>query len=323
MEIVAADVGGTHARFACAQVVDGAVRALGPVTRLRAADHVSFAHAYRHFTATLDRSPPGLLSAAIAAPVAGDTIKLTNNPWTIRRASLASDLGVDRAFLINDLAAVAHAVPGLAAEHLTHLAGPDLPLSSDGTIAVIGLGTGLGAAILLPSTGGNRVLETEAGHIEFASTDTLEDTMLARLRARYGRVSVERMASGPGLANIYETFASIEGRPAQSLGDADLWARALDGSDDLARAALDRLLQIVGGFAGDLALAQGAQGLVVSGGNAVRAFGALGAGGFARRLAAKGRFGAALGALPVKLVTHPEPGVLGAAAYGAAMVARG
>jgi len=161
---------------------------------------------------------------------------------------------------------------------------------------------------------GYHVIETEGGHVDFAPLDEIEDAMLKRLRRTYNRVSTERIVAGPGIVTIYETLAAIEGRAVQRLDDKEIWREALEGEDSLALAALDRFCLSLGAVAGDLALAQGAKGVVIAGGLGLRLKDHLARSGFAERFAAKGRFRTMLEAIPVKLITHPQPGLFGAAA---------
>ncbi len=181
-------------------------------------------------------------------------------------------------------------------------------------ISIVGPGTGLGVAHVLRRDGRNLIVESEGGHIDFAPLDTLEDAILQQLRRRYRRVSVERIVSGPGLMNIYEALAAIEGRAVQPIDDKALWALALAGSDNLAAAALDRFCRCLGSVAGDIALAQGGTAVVIAGGLGLKLADHLPRSAFAQRFAAKGRFEALMASLPVKIVTHPQPGLYGAAA---------
>ena len=159
------------------------------------------------------------------------------------------------------------------------------------------------------------VQATEGGHIDFAPLDSIEDAILAKLRKRYRRVSVERVVSGPGLVEIYETLASIEGRAIQQLDDKELWTLGTSGEDSLAAAAVDRFCLSLGSVAGDIALAQGGfAGVVIAGGLGLRIKDTLLRSGFAERFRAKGRFEGLMAGLPVKLITHPQPGLFGAAA---------
>jgi glucokinase len=224
-------------------------------------------------------------------------------------------LGLERYTLINDFGAVAYAVSRVQDKDLRHLCGPDEPLGKEGTISVVGPGTGLGVAQLHRQNGRITVVETEGGHIDFAPLDKLEDQILERLRQRYRRVSIERLVSGPGLSNIYEALAAIEGRIVPVGDDKELWKLALSGEDILAAAALDRFCLTLGAVAGDLALAHGAwSGTVIAGGVGARVADHLPISGFAGRYMAKGRFEARMARIPVKLITHEQPGLLGAAA---------
>lgn len=314
MEIVSIDIGGTHARFAVAQVADGRVEHLGDAVTMPTAEHASFQTAWEAFGTQLKRPLPDAVAIAIAAPVQGEVIKFTNNPWIIRPALIHEKLGVQHSILVNDFEAVGHAVAQAKGEHFLHLSGPDVPLPSSGTISIIGPGTGLGVAHIWRDDGDYHVVATEGGHVDFAPLDGIEDAILARLRARYRRVSAERVVSGPGLVDIYETLAAIEGRPVLSLDDKALWALGTSGEDSLAAAAVDRFCLSLGSIAGDIALAQGGQGVVIAGGLGLRLKDVLVRSGFAERFRAKGRFEAMMAALPVKLITHPQPGLFGAAA---------
>lgn len=317
-EIVAVDIGGTHARFALARIEGGRVAGLDCETVLKAAEHASLQLAWEAFAEAVGRPLPRAAGIAVAGPVSGEVLQLTNNPWVIRPGLIQERLGVDRYALVNDFGAVAHAVAQVPPDAFRHVCGPEGPLPSEGVISVVGPGTGLGVAQLLRGPDGASVIETEGGHIDFAPLDVLEDGVLQRLRVRYRRVSVERIVSGPGLSNIYGALAAIEGRPAQTLDDRALWDLALTGGDSLAVAALDRFCLSLGSVAGDIALAQGAQAVVVAGGLGLRVADHLPISGFERRFRAKGRFEPRMAAMPVKLITHPQPGLFGAAAAYAA-----
>ncbi len=314
MKIVAVDIGGTHARFALAEVAGGKVLSLGEPVTLKTAEHASFQTAWEDFGRQMGAPLPRATGIAIACPIDGEVLKLTNNPWIIRPALIPEKMGVDAFTLVNDFGAVGHAVAQVPDKYFEHLCGPDEPLPATGTISIIGPGTGLGIAHILRKDGDYYVNATEGGHVDFAPLDALEDALLARLRKRYRRVSVERVVSGPGLVEIYEALAAVEGRAVQSLDDKALWALGLSGEDSLAAAAIDRFCLSLGSIAGDIALAQGGTAVVIAGGLGLRIAGTLAASGFAGRFAAKGRFEAMMGRIPVKLITHPQPGLFGAAA---------
>jgi glucokinase len=314
VKLVSVDIGGTHARFAVAEVKDGHVKTLGDAITLKTADHASFQTAWEEFGKTLGEPLPKAAAIAIAATVKGEVIRFTNNPWIIRPALICEKLNVDRFVLLNDFEAVGHAVAQAGADHFVQLAGPDGPLPETGTISVLGPGTGLGVAHIWRGRGEYRVQATEGGHSDFAPLDEIEDAILARLRKRYRRVSVERVVSGPGLVDIYEALAAIEGRAIKAEDDKALWLLGTSSEDSLAAAAVDRFCLSLGSVAGDIALAQGASGVVIAGGLGLRIKDTLLGSGFAQRFCAKGRFEGLMASLPVKLITHPQPGLFGAAA---------
>jgi glucokinase len=314
-QIVTSDVGGTHARFAIAAVGDGRVLELGEPVTLKTSEHASFQTAWEEFGRQSGRVLPDEFAMAFAGPVGGELLKLTNNPWVIRPALMHEKLGVERFTIVNDFGAVAYAVATLDGSAYTHQCGPDVPLPEDGIITVIGPGTGLGIASLLRRRDGSyEVIETEGGHVDFAPLDSLEDQILTELRRSFRRVSVERLVSGRGLFNIYEALGAIENRPLVIRDDKALWAAALAGTDSLAAAALDRLCLSLGAYAGDMALAQGASAVVIGGGIGLRLAEHLPRSGFRDRFIAKGRFERRMDEMPVKLITHPQPGLFGAAA---------
>lgn len=318
MEIVAADIGGTHARFAIAIVEGRQVVDLDLETTMKTADHASLQAAWQAFGARLGRPLPRAAAIAVACPVGvpyPDALELTNNPWIIRPAHVAAQLEVDKFSFVNDFAAVAYTVAAVGGESLVHCCGPDRPLADRGVVSVVGPGTGLGVAALVRDAAGTRVLATEGGHSDFAPLDGIEDQILLHLRARFRRVSVERVVAGPALVDLYETLARIEGRAARALDAASLWAAALAGEDSLAAAALDRFCLSLGAVAGDIALTQGGfGGVVIAGGIGLRLAHHLPTSGFRQRFIAKGRFEALMADIPVRILTHRQPGLFGAAA---------
>lgn len=314
MQIVAVDIGGTHARFAIAEIEGGRVVALGQPVTLKTAEHASLQTAWKAFGDTLGQPLPRAASIAVASPISGDVIRLTNNPWVIRPSLIPERLGADTWTLINDFGAVGHAVAQLPHADFEHLCGPDIPLPAEGITTVCGPGTGLGVAQVLKIDGRYHVLSTEGGHVDYAPLDRIEDAFVKRLRGLYTRVSTERICSGPGIVAIYETLAELEGKAVPSRDDRTIWTEALDGTDPIALAALDRFCLSMGAVAGDLALAHGAKGVVIAGGLGLRIKDKLIRSGFDQRFVAKGRFQTLMAGIPVKLITHPQPGLFGAAA---------
>ena len=314
MEIVSVDIGGTHARFALAEVAEGRVVSLGEPVTLKTAEYAGFQTAWEAFGTQLGRALPRAAAIAVASPISGDVIKLTNNPWVIRPPLIKERLHVDNYVLIHDFGAVGHAVAQVPQEDFLHICGPEEPMPDHGVLTVCGPGTGLGVAQVLRTPDRYHVIETEGGHVDFAPLDGLEDQLVKRLRKAYTRVSAERVVSGPGIVAIYETLADIEHRVIPRIDDKAIWAAALDGEDSLAVAAMDRFCLSLGAVAGDLALAHGANGVVIAGGLGLRLKDHIRNSGFAERFAAKGRFQNRMAAIPVKLITHPQPGLFGAAA---------
>jgi glucokinase len=312
--IAVADVGGTHARFALAEVSDGRVQSLGEPVKLHTSDHGSFQLAWEEFGRRENIDLPQELALSFAGPVGGEVLKLTNNPWVIRPALMKERLGVERFTIVNDFGAVGYAVATLPKEHFRHICGPTSRWPEEGVTSIVGPGTGLGVAALLRRNDHYEVIETEGGHVDFAPLDKLEDQILVELRRNFRRISVERIASGRGLWNLYEALGAIEGKSLSFHDDRELWAAALEGRDSLANAALDRFCLTLGSVAGDMALAQGANAVVIAGGIGLRVADYLSRSGFRDRFIAKGRFERRMDEMPVKLITYPEPGLFGAAA---------
>lgn len=314
-QIVSVDIGGTHARFSIVTIgADGAIDLAEPVT-LHTEDHASFQTAWEAFRQANGGHLPPRASMAIAGPVDQEVIRFTNNPWIIRPALVKEKLGVDQYTIVNDFEAVAHAVARATDDQFLHLSGPDQALTSEGTISVLGPGTGLGVAHLWRSGTEYRVTATEGGHIDFSPLDSIEDAILARLRKRHTRVSVERVVAGPAISDIYQTLAAMEGKPVTDEDDIAIWTRGMNGEESLAAAAVDRFCLSLGSVAGDIALVQGGfGGVVIAGGLGYRLRDHLPNSGFAERFRAKGRFAGLMATIPVKLITHPQPGLFGAAA---------
>jgi glucokinase len=314
-ELVAADIGGTHARFALAQIEDGRVLQLGEALTLKTADYAGLVETWQAFAHHLGRTLPSAAALAFAYPVENDLPGLTNMPWAIDPLTLPQSLGLVQHLILNDFCAIGHATATLGPSHFLHIAGPDIALPESGVISIVGPGTGLGVGQLIRRDGQYQVIASEGGNMDFSPQDDLDDRLMAALRRRYCHVSAERLVSGPALRDIYAVIADAEVPYAD---DGDLWQVALEGSDPTAAAALERFCLCFGAFAGNIALAHGANALVLAGGLALRLREHLPASGFAERLAAKGDYRSIMEQLPVKLIAHAEPGLYGAAAAFAA-----
>jgi glucokinase len=314
-ELVVADIGGTHARFALAQIEGGGVRQLGEALTLKTAEYAGLPEAWDAFAQNAGRVLPSAAALAFAYPVENDLPQLTNMPWTIDARTLPDELGIDRHLILNDFAAIGHAIATLDASHFRRIAGPEVALPTSGVISIVGPGTGLGVGMVIRGNSQYQVIPSEGGNMDFSPHDDLDDRLMAALRTRYGHVSAERVISGPGLRDIYAVIASAE---APFADDRQLWHAAREGSDPDAAAALERFCLCLGSFAGNVALAHGSGALVLAGGLGLRLAEYLPKSGFAERLVAKGEYRSILEQLPVKLIVHPEPGLYGAAAAFAA-----
>jgi len=305
-----ADIGGTNARFALVDL-DAATPRLHDMKALRGSDYASLHAACAHYLADVDATPTHA-AFAIASPIkGGDEVRMTNRAWSFRRSELEHALGLERLCVLNDFGAVAHAVPALGADDVVHLHGPaSLPPASP--VTVMGPGTGLGVALLLgDATRGWQVIETEGGHATFAPVDDEDRRIAARLDALYGRTSNERVLCGEGLARI---DAVLRDAGDDALREpAEIVGLATEGDDETARRALARFCAILGSVCGDIALTHGAHGLVIAGGIVPRFVPFLRESPFRERFLAKGRFTAYVENVALHVVTHPQPGLLGAA----------
>ena len=310
IKLVVADIGGTHARFAIAELGSHARPAIGPMKRYRTREHEGLASAWAKFAQDAGGALPREAAIAVAAPIEGEVLRFMNSDWRIPRFEIAEALGLDRLTLLNDFGAVAHAVSVLDARDFAPIAGPDT-LPEEGVISVIGPGTGLGVALLSRRADQVTVIETEASHIGFSPLDPEEEALADTLTARYGRASIERIVSGPGLIDIYTHLGAEAEVDANRAGD--LWTAAIDGSDAIAAHALDILVRCFGAAAGDISLAHGAMGVAITGGLANRIAPLLRSPAFAARFTAKGRYQERMHRVAVVLGNSAEPGLLGAA----------
>lgn len=311
--LLVGDVGGTHARFAIAHAAKDQPIRLESIERLAVAHHGSLEDALSAYLAGIGRVGPMPAAIAVAGDVTPGIFTLTNSGWLIDRDRLLQEVGLLDILVLNDFEVIAYTLSDCMEAMLTPLAGPPGRLP-DAPVTVLGPGTGLGVALALSS---GRVIPTEGGHVGFAPADDEDLALLAALRARFGRVSAERLASGPGLAAIVE--ARRHPHPGT---DADLWAAALAGVAPFG-SALDRWLSILGSVAGDLVLAQGAGALVVAGSLAGRLGDRLGREPFLASFRNKGRFAGRMAGLPIRRLDHPEPGLAGAACAWLARSAKG
>jgi glucokinase len=303
------DVGGTNVRFALIDG-EGRVRNLHIYT---AADFGSLADIITDYLErTMGRRRPARAVIAVAGPVLDGEIEFTNLDWQVSEGELLAQFEFEAVKLINDFAAQALACPLLSGESLRPI-GPQLRGGADCPMVVLGAGTGFGVAGLARSERGDMAVATEGGHAAFAPSDDVEVEVWTQLRARYGRVSIERLLSGKGLFELYGVLAAMKQAEA-ALPDEKAVFEAASNGDALAGETLDRFCGVLGSVAGDLALSFGARGGVfVSGGIAPRMADRLAKGAFRERFEDKGRLRTYLAEIPTSLVLHPYPALIGAA----------
>ncbi len=311
-----ADIGGTNARFALTDLNSDHPGVQQPRS-LACAEFASLQHAAEHYL-ELVGVQPRRAAIAVASPVDADEVRLTNRAWSFSRTELQRVLKLDELRLLNDFGAVAWAVPSIGALDRVTLHGePTAPLR--GPVTVLGPGTGLGVAMLMGSNDqGWHVLETEGGHVSFAPLGDEEQAIASWISARFGRASNERLLCGTGLSHIDAALAGEDpGSPLErSLAMREpgaIVAAALEGHDLLARRTLARFCAVLGSVAGDAALIHGARTVMIAGGIVPRFVPFLRSSAFRERFLAKGRFATYLESVAIHVVTHPNPGLLGAA----------
>ncbi|QJE72033.1 glucokinase [Aerophototrophica crusticola] len=303
-----ADIGGTNARFAL-------VGAEGPAHServLRCADYPTLTEAARAYLAGQGVRPLNA-AFALAGPVTGDRIRMTNLPWEFSIRDVRDALGLDRLDVINDFTAVALGIPELGAADKVQV-GDGEPVAGY-PVGVLGPGSGLGVSALIPGPGGWTALATEGGHVTMAPITDRESAVLAQLRKTYEHVSAERLVCGPGLVNLYDTLAYLDGLEPEKLTAAEISDRALARRDPVCVEALEMFCAMLGTVAGNLALSIGARGGVfIAGGIIPRFLTAFTHSRFRKRFVEKGRMRDFLGPIPTYVVTHPYPAFLGLAA---------
>jgi glucokinase len=303
--VLLGDIGATNARFAL--LANGE---LGRVRTFNVADFARFDDAVAAFL----EDPAGQVRAthaliAVAGPVEGTHSVLTNCSWVIDAHELRKTFGVE-AKVVNDFEATAFSLPRLTEADLSSIGGGQ---AIDGTpMAVLGPGTGLGVACLVPASNGSIVLASEGGHATLAGACDREDRILDHLRQRFGHMSAERALSGDGLENIYQAIATVEGINATPCNAAGITKSALEGGSQTAVAALETFCALLGSFAGSVALTFGARGGVyIAGGIAPRIVDFLARSEFRRRFEAKGRFQSYLGSVPTNVIVNPAATFVG------------
>ena len=336
-----ADVGGTNVRFAIADSATPEPLDRASIRRYEVDKFPTFADAVRQYLIDIgvdsvdddladrgyvaggDARPnpgarPTQAVCAFAGPVMGDEVRMTNHAWIVSMSELQRQIGFEQVRAINDFTAMAYAIALLGDADLQcvgDIALPRFASKPKQTFVALGPGTGLGVAALLLRDGAITALETEAGHVGFAPTSADQQEILVRLSARFGRVSNERLLSGPGLVNIHVSLAEGADSAIESLTPEQITSRADDGTCAICIRAVETFCDILGAVAGDTALAYAAwDGVYLAGGLAPVLLPWLQRGGFRRQFDDKGRYSRIVQAIPITVITHDEPGLLGAAA---------
>ena len=245
-------------------------------------------------------------------------VQFTNNHWVITESELCKSFDTEHASLLNDFEAIAYSVPFIGEQELHPIGLPDRVSleAGDFVVGIIGPGTGLGAAGLIRFGDTLLPIVGEGSHGGFAPETKLQLDVLTQLRERFDRVSSERLVSGQGLENTYWALSQIHGEKNPQLSAAEIFERNREGNDPRAVEAVGLFFEMLGQVAGDLALTLGAeQGVFVAGGIAQRYPDLLAASRFRSAFEAKGRHRALMEHIPTQLITHPQPGLLGAAYF--------
>lgn len=314
---IAADVGGTHVRI-------GLVRASGdaahPVTVLKyrkyvCAEYAGLAEIIEDFVAGLDgvKVAEGAIASA-GYPLGDGSLITVNLPWRVSLEQIRERLGFRAFRLVNDFEAVAHAAAWVDASEVLRLTGPDN--ASPGPTLVVGPGTGLGAAVWIPTAHGPVVLATEAGQAALTTGTELEMALLKQMLGQRSHVSIEHALSGPGLMNLHAALCALHGTTSDYRTPGAITAAALSGEDARARESLGVFCGLLGSTVGDMALLYGVHGGIYLAGGIlpqIREF--LLQSTFVERFLNKGPMREALERIPVKLVEHGQLGVIGAASW--------
>ena len=306
-----ADIGGTNARFA----LETTPGRLDEVRVLPCADYPTVADALRAYLALPGVAAHGTVheaGIAIANPVDGDLVRMTNHHWQFSIEALRQACGFERLLLVNDFRAMAMSLPGLTEAERRQVGGGS---ARHGVIGLLGAGTGLGMASLVPSSAGWIAVDSEGGHNTFAPSDERELDILRFAWRAFPHVSAERLLSGIGIDLIYRALAERAGETALPLSVPEIIARAIGGNCPRSSETVECFCAMLGTVTGNLALTVGAVGGVYVGGGIVPRLGALfDRSAFRQRFEQKGRLADYLAQIPTYVITAEFPGLLGMAA---------
>ena len=308
-QFLVADIGGTNARFALA---DSETRAVTRAENFRAEDFETIRDAATAYLESVGVKPLNGCFA-VAGPVGGEEIEFTNSHWKFRPAEIRTALNLKRFHAVNDFFALASSVQFLPCDYFVNVK------SGKGDIEaptlVIGPGTGLGQALIVPLGERRRVVSTEGGHVSFAPRTEEEIAVMKFIAREHPRVSVERLLSGRGLVNIHRALCSLSDTQRISLRADEITAAALEGTYPIAVAAVRMFCAVLGRVAGDAVLATGARGGVVLGGGILPKIRDLFlASDFVDRFLDKGRMREYVDIAPIRMIVREGAALIGAAA---------
>jgi len=307
---VVADVGGTNIRLAVCNLETGE---LGKLREFACAEFLTLDAALVQYFSTL-QGVVKHLCVGIACPVEDDHVVMTNLSWEFSKQALKQKLNLESLYVINDYTAISLAVPFVPQEDKIKIGGGEA--KADGVTAVFGPGTGLGVSHIIKSEGKWISLDGEGGHVSFAPNTREQADILLLLQDQFGHVSAERILSGQGLVNLYHSLCRLEGKQPEFHEPKQVSQAALENNCELALRSLTVFCQVMGGFAGNLALNLACTGGVyIAGGVVPRFVDFFKSSEFRSFFEAKGRFKGYLAAIPTYLITHNNPGLLGASVY--------
>ncbi len=305
------DIGGTNARFALVEA-DGTIHSVAPLV---CRDHPSLVEACEAYLRQVSPAAPPLRGAlAVASPILGDEIQLTNlQHWSFSIEQTRSRLGLQSLDVVNDFVANALAIPRLAPDDVLKIGrGEPVPHAP---IWALGPGTGLGAAALVWTGHFWMPLSSEGGHMTIPAANDREAEVLAFIRNRFSHVSAERVVSGLGLVDLYAAVAATSGKePEPGLTPADITGRGLDRSCPICVETIELFASMLGTVASDLAIVLNARGgIYIAGGIVTRLMPWFATSDFRARFEHKGRFSAFLAGVPTYIITRPLPALAGLA----------
>ena len=307
---VIADVGGTNIRLA---VLDIATTEISKVREYPCAQFITLEAAIAQYFTTF-QEPVINLCIGIACPVENDLVTMTNLNWQFSKKEFKHKFSLKTLHVINDYTAISFAVPFVPDNQKIKIGGGEAV--TDSVKAIFGPGTGLGVSHLIKQGEKWVSLDGEGGHTSFAPNTSQQADVLLLLQAQFGHVSAERFLSGQGLVNIYHALCRLAGKQPEFFEAADITKAALNNECELATQTLTLFCQAMGGFAGNLALSLDCKGGVyIAGGIVPRFVEFFKNSEFRTFFEAKGRFKDYLKTIPTYLITHENPGLLGASVY--------